>query len=403
MDDDTALGQRIRTFREQANLTAKEVAHRIGVDPTAFSKIESGKRSVKTTELADLATTLGVSPLALLGEDSLSSRLSVARRRSPTGSESGEAQARLIALADLHQVLAEDGLEANVHLDDLPSVDISDWRGDAARLAAWARGKINADQNGTGNFSDLAVAIEEHLGIDVIVEAYPDDGLIGAAIVDREFPLLFVNAREFLPRALFTLAHELGHVLASDAETIAHDHDLANSSDDERFANEFAAAFLMPEAKVEEQIARRGLDVVSMATMLHDFGVSFLALVCRLHNLGCIDTTRRDRMLEVGWKEFVAEAARPSVRDMIPQAVHNTIRSQAGLKPERTPPNGLLSRAIEGYRQGTISVRPVSDLLGGDSADLFGLSDDDTSKILSVDTALADVGYRTEPFDGSAA
>ncbi|MEJ7721801.1 MAG: ImmA/IrrE family metallo-endopeptidase [Ilumatobacteraceae bacterium] len=45
-------------------------------------------------------------------------------------------------------------------------------------------------------------------------------------ITDRSFPLVFVRASQPRPRALFTLAHELAHVLAGDGDTFTVDEDL---------------------------------------------------------------------------------------------------------------------------------------------------------------------------------
>ena len=78
-------------------------------------------------------------------------------------------------------------------------------------------------------------------------------------MTDVTSPLIFVNATHALPRALFTLAHELGHLLAQhDSARITLDRELSGSTAPERTANAFAASFLMPKQKVLDVIKERG-------------------------------------------------------------------------------------------------------------------------------------------------
>ena len=120
------------------------------------------------------------------------------------------------------------------------------WKAEAEQLADWATKHLGVEPTGVKRFNQFADAIEERLGVDVIVEKYPSDPLSGAAITARDFPLIFVNAQHPTPRALFTLAHECGHLLLSHDGSTAVDDNLAGSTQAERQANAFAAAFLMP-------------------------------------------------------------------------------------------------------------------------------------------------------------
>ncbi len=397
------LGERVRALREHAGFQAKDLAEVVGLDPSALSNIERGKRSVKTDELARIAAALKVSPLALLDGDSLAARIAVAPRDGGEGRIDGEAYRRLLALSDLHQILAEEGIASNPRFDDAPTIDEKAWMSDATTLAEWARGKLGSLATADSRFAALSVAIEEHLGIDVLVEDYKGDGLLGAAIIDREFPLIFVNADQSTPRGLFTLAHELGHVLSREAKAMKLDRDLRGVDQSERFANSFAAAFLMPESDVRERIEMYGRDAVSVAQMVHEFGVSFQSLVYRLHNLGLVNAAGRDRLIGIGWSGLLAAAEDPAVRDRLPQAVHNSLRARMNSSPARTPPNGLLTRALDGYRRGVISVRPIAGLLGVDADELLGALSQDSAGVLSEDYSLIEGQPVEDYFDGSPA
>src|SRR5215469_12665361 len=53
--DPTTLGRRLREARENRRLTQEQAAQAIGISRTALVHIESGKRSLSTLELSELA------------------------------------------------------------------------------------------------------------------------------------------------------------------------------------------------------------------------------------------------------------------------------------------------------------------------------------------------------------
>ena len=137
----------------------------------------------------------------------------------------------------MHEVLKADGLLSQPSLDDLPLVDETAWRHASEALVEWARKRLGNAVAGDDRFSSLVEQVEDELRIDVLVEAFPGDPLTGAAIWDRDFPLIFVNADYHTPRALFTLAHELGHLLAGHDGGVSLDADLSGRNPSERLAN----------------------------------------------------------------------------------------------------------------------------------------------------------------------
>lgn len=373
-------------LRERAGIQSQELASRLGIDPSAMSNIESGKRSVKTSELVKIAGALSVSPLALLDEDSLPARLEVAAR--PDGRQDtldGAAYARLRALSELQSVLSNAGFAAASNLNNVPQVDrAAGWKSAAETLAAWAAGKLAAQDTGTRRFPALVDAIERELRIDVLVEKYPGDPLSGAAITAGDFPLIFVNAQHPTPRCLFTVAHELGHLLLSHSGTITMDDNLAGSTPDERQANAFAAAFLMPADKVGTYLAQYGRGAESLARMLYDFGVSFESLTYRLHSLRQIDDAGRDSLREIGWTGLLKVIETTEVRDRIGSEMTIHLISRQGQRPAERPPLWLASRCFGGYRSGVISIRPLAGLFKYDPDALLDRINEDETKAAEV-------------------
>ncbi len=60
------LGRNIAEARRQANLSQLELSELTGLDRSAISRIESGKKKVDSIELVKIAQALGVSELSLL-------------------------------------------------------------------------------------------------------------------------------------------------------------------------------------------------------------------------------------------------------------------------------------------------------------------------------------------------
>lgn len=66
---DEALVKRLSYLQSRSNLSKSEIANRIGIDRTAYSRIISGERKVSANELAKLASVFGVTTDYLLGNN----------------------------------------------------------------------------------------------------------------------------------------------------------------------------------------------------------------------------------------------------------------------------------------------------------------------------------------------
>lgn len=55
----TAFRKRLRQFREEAGLSQAVLASKVGLDPTAITKIERGNRAISLDEACALAIALG--------------------------------------------------------------------------------------------------------------------------------------------------------------------------------------------------------------------------------------------------------------------------------------------------------------------------------------------------------
>ena len=91
------------------------------------------------------------------------------------------------------------------------------------------------------------------VGVHIFKDAFKSDEFSGFCLFDDVFPLIYVNNSSAKTRQIFTLFHELAHLLfnTSGIDTL-HDNHIpqlqGNSKSIEIFCNRFAAEFLLPES-----------------------------------------------------------------------------------------------------------------------------------------------------------
>ena len=357
--EERKIGEQIRALRQQLGMQSKELAEKVNLDPSAISLIESGKREVKIVELVKIANIFGKSPLAILEPDSLVARLPVAAR-SEDDSPSADMRSRLTALAELHDLLTSEGIPVSAASSQPPDIAELDWLKASRHLAVWARSRLELPDNGE-KFDALVNAIEDCLGIDVLVEPY-DAGTLGTAITDAEFPFILINSEQPRNRALFTLAHELGHVISRDGQTMTVHQSLTGVNSDERRANAFAAEFLMPQDEIKLMVEASDSSPQSFGEMMRHFFVSWESLVYRMHNLGFINSGGRDLLRGISFAGLLQDIGdQELVRQLLHQRMFLEVRA----------PKLLTARLLSGYRRGVVSVRPLAGLLHCDPDELL--------------------------------
>ncbi len=124
-------------------------------------------------------------------------------------------------------------------------------------------------------------------GVHFVFRDYGElEGTFFPATSVNDIDLVSINARRPIARQRYTAAHELCHFL-KDAKPSACE---TNSKDDiERYAEQFAAALLMPQDELKLQITAhltgRFLDNDDILLIAEYFGASFMACTYRISNL----------------------------------------------------------------------------------------------------------------------
>lgn len=143
------------------------------------------------------------------------------------------------------------------------------------------------------NFPIDPFLIAKQLGIKVLSAQLPKEisgGFLKRAGYD---PVILVSKEDSEFRQRFTCAHELGHYYRhkndeADIDLVEYRGPLSatGQNEDEIFANQFAAALLMPEDAVRNSWKTHK----SETALVEEFKVSLDAITFRLKNLGLIDS-----------------------------------------------------------------------------------------------------------------
>jgi Zn-dependent peptidase ImmA (M78 family)/transcriptional regulator with XRE-family HTH domain len=344
------LTTRISEAMKVAGVSQRALAAAIGLDPPTLSKALSGKRGFKPLELALISETLSVPVQDLLADRTApAERESVAARVQPDASPAAEsALARVNQMLELNDLLSELGFPGlPAHKPQRHARGQPHQQGEllAQRLRSQA-GLGDADL--PTDVSQLASDVEDKFNIDVAIEPL-EPGLDGLAITRGDYNLIMVSSSIAAHRQRYTIAHELGHLVAGDrGDTIDENINFSKTPEESR-ANAFAAAFLMPANALRTAVGDKSAPTEQLiADLLARYRVSLDALAFRLHNLGLINAAGRDAVRRMSSARIALRQGRAS--DL--QARH-----------DRHWPGGLLRRAVEAYVKGRISVRPIAQLV----------------------------------------
>ena len=293
--DPVELGRRLRIARESAGLTQAHAAAGINVARTTLVAIEKGQRAVRKSELLPLAKLYETSVNALLRRESVYVDLVPRFRRLPACREGAPDEAAR---------LLESLVQAEVELENLLGVSRvrnyppqrllmpGDVRAQAENDATEVRHKLGL---GLTPVRDVESLLELDLGFRVYVRKL-DSRVSGLFAYDEQVgACVLLNANHPRERRAYSAAHELGHFVSCRQEPEVLFYNGWENSREERYADAFARAFLMP----ARTAVQRFHDVTQGASHLtrrhviilaHNFGVSREAMVRRLEELGLTKT-----------------------------------------------------------------------------------------------------------------
>ena len=275
------IAQNLQRLRSRAGLTQKAAADAAGVSLSAYRTFETGRRTPTGAQARALATALDAKVADLYAEIRL---LTAVRFRSRKAMRK-----RAVVLAAVAEWIERYRAIEALEQDPLP-------------VERFNRLRLVASETRHAGPEALAQAVRKEMGLDdgepvrdvcglleakgVRVLGLPleSDAFSGLSVAESDGgPAVAVNTADFMSeeRRLFTAAHELAHLLLHlDAFDVM---EMDEPKDDEKEADRFASAFLMPRASFySEWDDARGLDIYDRVMKVKGvFGVSARSVVSR--------------------------------------------------------------------------------------------------------------------------
>jgi len=386
------MARRLREARELASISQIEAAKALGLPRTAMTQVEAGKRNVSTMELVQLADLYRHPVNCFLQEtEAVDEDVFAALRRVAPGldevPEVRKAVDRCVLIC--REGVSLDALLGREERDGPPTYGqpVPGTTGEAMaqgkRVAEHERRRLDL---GGAPVAELVELLSDQ-GIWVSTVELPDtmSGLflfhpsIGMAIL--------VNACHGPARQRFSLAHEYAHALLDrDRGAGVSSTDNSNERVEQR-ANAFAAAFLLPDTGLDEEMRLLGKDQPSrtnqivfdvatggviqgqlrpaphsqtigfhdVARIAHRFGVSYHAAVYRLRSRRHVTQQESGRLLSPECRK----AGRDYLRalDMFDD-LEGPVTAGSGTRELR---KRVAHLAMEAYRLGEISQGRLLD------------------------------------------
>ena len=357
----TAFAANLTAVRNRLGKSQKEVAGRLGVSASLVSKWEKGERAPDETQRWELGRFFGVSQSFLRAE-----RPAVNfQPRSQVARDASEKDGLGIALVDAAQQI-HFVHEIHEMTRTMPSVFplTMQWNEQGlTRQAADVRQFLRLNERIT--YGELRTALSER---DVLVFEWNLPPKLSGLSHRRDLSVIFINAAMPERVKLFTLCHELAHLLyhlheGEDTEVSV----LATRNDPhEKEANRFATELLMPEAALGGMIMRGAEELRTRAGFLaavNRFGVSPEAMFYRLAQAGVTRWTERERFFTAKKRE-ATEKAGPRVENL-----------------EAQVPTPLLDKAASLWQNEKVSGGKVAEWL-------FASRDDVDAWLVELDEAV---------------
>jgi len=375
------LGERLRLAREDRKMTQAVAASEAGMARTTLVAIEKGQRRVRLDELQNLTGIYRTTINELLRQEPIQINL-LPQFRKVSESEDATVEHAVSLLNDL--------VRAEVELEQLLGISRSVAYPPETPILP-GNVKLQAEQDaldlrqwlglGLNPINDIVSLLELQLGARVYVRRLPTNisGLF--AFDDAVGPCILLNANHPRDRRANTAGHETGHFMSTRKSADVLDDATSETAREERYANAFGRAFLMPARAVKQKFQ----DVTAGASSLSRrhiivlasyFGVSREALVRRLEELGLIKRDSWDWFVENGGitNEQVIQVLGELPKDDHKDDADRPISLRMSMMADEVWRRGLLSEGqlARLLRLDRLELRAMLDGLGDDGSEADG-------------------------------
>ena len=367
------IGDRLRKARQASGLTQSQASAAIAVSRPTLVAIEQGTRRAKAEELQALAECYGTGLNRLLSPSAV--HLDLTARFRSLGRNLPEITPALALLNKLASATVELERLLGIQPPTIPLAEqriapssINQQAEEAALTARYALGL------GLAPIPNFVALLEEEIGFRIFVRKLPR-AISGAfGYEPAAGACILLNERHHPYRIAMTAAHELGHYVSNRSFGDIVGAEELGSSNEERFANVFSYAFLMPASTVRRRFQEirdtfNAFTPRHLVSMARSFHVSTQAMCRRLERLDFLPAGTFDSLKERGFKDKLVEesAEGVSMHQGLPPFGMRLYRLAAAALRRELLSEGQMSRMLDVDR---VEVRRIV-------GDVYGAEEDD--------------------------
>ncbi len=285
MENTAYNGFSLKVVRDFYGINQSQFAKLLGISQPVISKLEKGDKNLEENHIKNFSEYFEPN-FFKRNVENVNPKLFYRKLSSVTKSKLGMFESRL----NLFYNTILEALEiVDLDSEQLPKIDINDYyrdvdgeyKTDFEYIATEIRLKFGI---GRGPISNIIKLLEEK---GIIIHFFDYDFISsdnnkfdGVSFYVKGTPVILVNNKVPNSRKVFTIAHELGHLLLHFDDMISIERDIENE------ANSFASAFLAPAKDIKSSL--RQLNIDKLKSLKIEWNMSIASLVYRAYALGTI-------------------------------------------------------------------------------------------------------------------
>lgn len=361
----------LKWARQTAGLKLSEVAHKMGKDLQTVFLWEQGTSTPTYIQLEKLAYKVYKRPIALFFFPE------------PPKEETPRQEFRTLPDREIEKIsprmhyLLKQARSMQINLGELNDYTspakrsiLNDLRfhtgTSAPKMAVQVREYLSIDLKTQCNWKTMDSAfkawrnaLEEH-GVFVFKEAFKDDALSGFCLHHQQFPLIYVNNSTPKSRQIFSIFHELAHLLFGTSGIDARNDEYIDYLEGDNrkieiLCNRFAGAFLVPDDDFSRHIANLKIDDTSILSLAERFKVSREVILRKFLDRKLISKDYYAMKAE----QWADQAKKSRERKKNKESSGNYFATKGAYLGE-----GYLSLAFGRYFQNKITINQLADYLG---------------------------------------
>jgi len=218
----------------------------------------------------------------------------------------------------------------------------------------------------------------ERAGIYVFKRSFKQLDISGFCLLHDEFPIIYINNSSSFSRQIFTLFHELGHILyMTSGVTVLDDSYIDSLSNEDRSVevqcNSFASEVLIPSAEFNRDAASLGWLPESVEVLAENYCVSREVVLRRFLDTGHISQDYYVSKVKEWNEQFLSHRRAKSKAGKTTGNYYSTQISYLG--------DGYLSLTFGEYMSGNITKGQLAEFLDVKASNIDRLEEDVIKRI----------------------